>query len=54
MMLREGWDVQSVTVIVGLAALYAPRRTSCRSRPSGAGLRLMFRDADLATSSAST
>ena len=35
-MLREGWDVQSVTVIVGLRP-YTAKPTSCPSRPSAAG-----------------
>ena len=35
LMLREGWDVQNVTVVVGLRP-YTPRPTSCPSRPSGA------------------
>lgn len=42
MMLREGWDVQSVTVIVGLRP-YTARANILPEQTVGRGLRLMFR-----------
>src|SRR6516165_9329500 len=44
MMLREGWDVQSVTVIVGLRP-YTARANILPEQTVGRGLRLMFRGA---------
>jgi type III restriction enzyme len=44
MMLREGWDVQSVTVIVGLRP-YTSRANILPEQTVGRGLRLMFRGA---------
>src|SRR5207248_3833553 len=42
MMLREGWDVQSVTVIVGLRP-YSSKANILPEQTLGRGLRLMFR-----------
>jgi len=42
MMLREGWDVQSVTVIVGLRP-YTAKANILPEQTIGRGLRLMFR-----------
>jgi type III restriction enzyme len=42
MMLREGWDVQSVTVIVGLRP-YTAKANILPEQTVGRGLRLMFR-----------
>ncbi len=42
-MLREGWDVQSVTVIVGLRP-YTSKANILPEQTVGRGLRLMFRD----------
>jgi type III restriction enzyme len=42
LMLREGWDVQSVTVIVGLRP-YTSRANILPEQTVGRGLRLMFR-----------
>ena len=42
-MLREGWDVQNVTVIVGLRP-YTSRANILPEQTIGRGLRLMFRD----------
>lgn len=42
MMLREGWDVQSVTVIVGLRP-YSSKANILPEQTIGRGLRLMFR-----------
>ena len=42
-MLREGWDVQSVTVIVGLRP-YTAKAAILPEQTVGRGLRLMFRD----------
>ncbi|WP_425145863.1 DEAD/DEAH box helicase [Deinococcus sp.] len=42
MMLREGWDVQSVTVVVGLRP-YTARANILPEQAIGRGLRLMFR-----------
>ena len=44
MMLREGWDVQSVTVIVGLRP-YSSKAKILPEQTVGRGLRLMFRGA---------
>ncbi|MGB8899397.1 MAG: hypothetical protein WCC90_09340 [Methylocella sp.] len=44
MMLREGWDVQSVTVIVGLRP-YTSQANILPEQTVGRGLRLMFRGA---------
>ncbi len=44
MMLREGWDVQSVTVIVGLRP-YTAQANILPEQTVGRGLRLMFRGA---------
>jgi type III restriction enzyme len=41
-MLREGWDVQSVTVIVGLRP-YSAKANILPEQTVGRGLRLMFR-----------
>ena len=43
LMLREGWDVQNVTVIVGLRP-YTSRANILPEQTIGRGLRLMFRD----------
>jgi type III restriction enzyme len=43
MMLREGWDVQSVTVIVGLRP-YTSKANILPEQTVGRGLRLMFRN----------
>ncbi|MBL8147418.1 MAG: DEAD/DEAH box helicase family protein [Anaerolineae bacterium] len=43
LMLREGWDVQNVTVIVGLRA-YTAKANILPEQTIGRGLRLMFRD----------
>ncbi len=53
LMLREGWDVQSVTVIVGLRP-YTSKANILPEQTVGRGLRLMFRGAAPATSSAWT
>ncbi len=42
-MLREGWDVQAVTVIVGLRP-YTAKANILPEQTVGRGLRLMFRD----------
>ncbi len=42
-MLREGWDVQGVTVIVGLRP-YSAKANILPEQTIGRGLRLMFRD----------
>ena len=42
-MLREGWDVQNVTVIVGLRP-YTSKANILPEQTIGRGLRLMFRD----------
>ena len=42
LMLREGWDVQSVTVIVGLRP-YTSKANILPEQTVGRGLRLMFR-----------
>jgi len=42
MMLREGWDVQSVTVVVGLRP-YSAKANILPEQAIGRGLRLMFR-----------
>jgi type III restriction enzyme len=47
LMLREGWDVQNVTVVVGLRP-YTSKANILPEQTIGRGLRLMFRD--LATS----
>ena len=44
-MLREGWDVQSVTVIVGLRP-FSAKANILPEQTVGRGLRLMFRDPD--------
>jgi len=44
LMLREGWDVQSVTVIVGLRP-YSAKANILPEQTVGRGLRLMFRGA---------
>jgi len=44
MMLREGWDVQSVTVIIGLRP-YTSKANILPEQTVGRGLRLMFRGA---------
>jgi type III restriction enzyme len=46
MMLREGWDVQNVTVIVGLRA-YSSKANILPEQTLGRGLRRMFRGADV-------
>jgi type III restriction enzyme len=46
-MLREGWDVQSVTVIVGLRP-YTAKANILPEQTVGRGLRLMFRDQGVA------
>ena len=43
LMLREGWDVQNVTVIVGLRP-YSAKANILPEQTIGRGLRLMFRD----------
>ncbi len=43
MMLREGWDVQNVTVIVGLRP-FSSKANILPEQTIGRGLRLMFRD----------
>jgi type III restriction enzyme len=43
LMLREGWDVQSVTVVVGLRP-YTAKANILPEQTIGRGLRLMFRD----------
>ncbi len=45
LMLREGWDVQSVTVIVGLRP-YTSKANILPEQTVGRGLRLMFRGAE--------
>src|ERR1700730_16000172 len=42
-MLRDGWDVQAVTVIVGLRP-YTAKANILPEQTVGRGLRLMFRD----------
>ena len=42
-MLREGWDVQNVTVVVGLRP-YTSKANILPEQTIGRGLRLMFRD----------
>ncbi len=46
LMLREGWDVQNVTVVVGLRP-YAAKANILPEQTIGRGLRLMFRDASV-------
>lgn len=46
MMLREGWDVQNVTTIVGLRA-YSSKANILPEQTLGRGLRRMFRGADV-------
>jgi type III restriction enzyme len=46
MMLREGWDVQNVTVIVGLRP-YSSKANILPEQTLGRGLRRMFRGADV-------
>ena len=41
-MLREGWDVQNVTVVVGLRP-YSAKANILPEQTIGRGLRLMFR-----------
>lgn len=43
LMLREGWDVQNVTVVVGLRP-YSSKANILPEQTVGRGLRLMFRD----------
>lgn len=43
LMLREGWDVQNVTVVVGLRP-YTSKANILSEQTVGRGLRLMFRD----------
>lgn len=43
LMLREGWDVQNVTVIIGLRP-YSSKANILPEQTIGRGLRLMFRD----------
>src|SRR5262249_59440478 len=43
LMLREGWDVQNVTVIVGLRP-YTSKANILPEQAIGRGLRLMFRN----------
>ncbi len=43
LMLREGWDVQNVTVVVGLRP-YSAKANILPEQTIGRGLRLMFRD----------
>jgi type III restriction enzyme len=45
LMLREGWDVQSVTVVVGLRP-YSSKANILPEQTIGRGLRLMFRDSN--------
>ena len=45
LMLREGWDVQNVTVIVGLRP-YSSKANILPEQTIGRGLRLMFRDSN--------
>jgi type III restriction enzyme len=47
LMLREGWDVQNVTVIVGLRP-YTAKANILPEQTIGRGLRLMFRDLNVA------
>jgi type III restriction enzyme len=47
LMLREGWDVQNVTVIVGLRA-YNAKANILPEQTVGRGLRLMFRESPTA------
>lgn len=47
LMLREGWDVQSVVVVVGLRP-YTARANILPEQTIGRGLRLMFREASTA------
>lgn len=47
LMLREGWDVQNVTVVVGLRP-YASKANILPEQTIGRGLRLMFRGAGTA------
>ena len=42
-MLREGWDVQNVTLVVGLRP-YSAKTNILPEQTIGRGLRLMFRD----------
>ena len=42
-MLREGWDVQNVTVVVGLRP-YTAKANILPEQAIGRGLRLMFRE----------
>jgi type III restriction enzyme len=46
LMLREGWDVQSVTVVVGLRP-YTSKANILPEQTIGRGLRLMFRSANI-------
>jgi len=46
LMLREGWDVQNVTVVVGLRP-YSAKANILPEQTIGRGLRLMFRDQGL-------
>ena len=46
LMLREGWDVQNVTVVVGLRP-YTAKANILPEQTIGRGLRLMFRDQGL-------
>lgn len=46
LMLREGWDVQNVTVVVGLRP-YAAKANILPEQTIGRGLRLMFRGASV-------
>lgn len=46
LMLREGWDVQNVTVVVGLRP-YTAKANILPEQTIGRGLRLMFRDLPL-------
>ncbi len=46
-MLREGWDVQNVTVVVGLRP-YSSKANILPEQTIGRGLRLMFRGAGMA------
>lgn len=48
LMLREGWDVQNVTVVVGLRP-YKAKAEILPEQTIGRGLRLMFRDAPIGT-----
>jgi type III restriction enzyme len=49
LMLREGWDVQNVTVVVGLRP-YTAKANILPEQTIGRGLRLMFRDLPVAYS----